>query len=105
MHTITIEQRGHEFKWNMERYMEGLRGKKGKEKCYNLKLNDSFKSKPKEKNLCMHSKCSRSSLGLLKMEKRHILKHRVMRRVLNIIATRSLKVHLLGIVDIVTMKV
>lgn len=37
------------LKWNMERYMGGLRGKKGKEKCYNLKLNDSFKSKPKEK--------------------------------------------------------
>lgn len=29
--------------------MGGLRGKKGKEKCYNLKLDDSFKSKPKEK--------------------------------------------------------
>lgn len=93
------------LKWNMERYVGGLRGKKGKEKWYNLKLNDSFKSKPKEKNLCMCNKSSRSSLGPLKMEKHHILKHRVMRTALNTITTGSLKVHLLCIVDIVTMKV
>lgn len=53
----------------------------------------------------MFNKSSRSSLGSLKMEKHHILKHRVMRTALNTIATGSLKVHLLCIVDVVTMKV